>query len=342
MKIFYIIILSFFSCSQSSQQKRIPKSPHPDLKKENLQGAIKKQIFVTYTFIEDSLSHKQRKEKVSEHSFIYDEDGYEKENIFVNDSIGERIISHYDEKHRKVSENFFCKNLKKQKTNQVLTNYVYDTLGYETSRTTYDFLDSLILIDKVLSEYDREGKISTITKYQYTKKKWQPFEKESYKYNRKGYQLEKESSYYYMGLWLLKGKEVNRFEQDSLLIEKLSYNYKIDNSPNRLLYSYDNYLQHITYINSKDSITQVESYLYNRQNKISQYMEYTPQGVEKQRIFYMYTPYGKSLQEIVYNGNSEKERFVYQYDSQGNIIRKTLYQGNKIIAYTEVKYIYYN
>ena len=176
MKIFYIIILSFFSCSQSSQQKRIPKSPHPDLKKENLQGAIKKQIFVTYTFIEDSLSHKQRKEKVSEHSFIYDEDGYEKENIFVNDSIEERIISHYDEKHRKVSENFFCKNLKKQKTNQVLTNYVYDTLGYETSRTTYDFLDSLILIDKVLSEYDREGKISTITKYQYTKKRWQPFE----------------------------------------------------------------------------------------------------------------------------------------------------------------------
>ena len=132
--------------------------------------------------------------------------GYEKENIFVNDSIEERIISHYDEKHRKVSENFFCKNLKKQKTNQVLTNYVYDTLGYETSRTTYDFLDSLILIDKVLSEYDREGKISTITKYQYTRKKWQPLKKNQYKYNRKGYQLEKESSILLYGIMAFERK----------------------------------------------------------------------------------------------------------------------------------------
>ncbi|WP_117601734.1 sugar-binding protein [Capnocytophaga sp. oral taxon 338] len=339
--LFYIIISLFlFSCT-STPQKPVAKKPNPHLKNENLQGSIKTQSFINYIFIEDSLTRETKQILDYQISLTYDEQGYEIENLYQNDSLQEYITAYYDKNHRKISENYIHKFLKNNIVKRTLTNYVYDTLGYETTRMKYDFSDSLNVIHKFDTEYDKNGNIANITEYVYNEGSWQLSDRIVYKYNSKGYEIEKESYYYYMALWLLKNKEVSKYKQDSLLIEKLFYNYKKSNIPDRILYSYNDLQKDITYINTKDSITSMESYLYNKQGDITNYTEYTPQGLEKQRIFYLYTPYGEDLEDIVYKDNSEQERTIYRYDAKGNLTKKITYQGNKVKYLTEVKYTYY-
>ena len=79
------------------------------------------------------------------------------------------------------------------------------------------------------------------------------------------------------------GKKDFSIWKDSLLVEKLFYNYKLHNLPSRVLYRYKGLLQEVTYINPKDSITSMVSFEYNPQGEITKYVEYTPEGFEKKK-----------------------------------------------------------
>ena len=140
---------------------------------------------------------------------------------------------------------------------------------------------------------------------------------------------------------MLQEKKISRYEKDSLLVEKLFYNYKLHNLPSRVIYRYKGLLQEVTYINPKDSITSMVSFEYNPQGEITKYVEYTPEGFEKKRIFHLYTPFRERLEDVTYKNNTEDERTLYRYGVKGNLTEKVTYRDQKITSKTEVKYTYY-
>ena len=284
MRLLYFFSLLFLLSCTSTPEKPKAKKPHPDLKRDTLQGSIRTQTQVNYIFIEDTLT----------------------------------------------------KEIK-----MTLTHYQYDTLGYEVSRLRYDYSDSLPKVTRFDTEYDKDGNIQSVVKSVFEQNDWQLSDREVYKYNTKGYEQEKESYYYYRALWMLQEKKISRYEKDSLLVEKLFYNYKLHNLPSRVLYRYKGLLQEVTYINPKDSITSMVSFEYNPQGEITKYVEYTPEGFERKRIFHLYTPFRERLEDVTYKNNTEDERTLYRYDVKGNLTEKITYRDQKITSKTEVKYTYY-
>ena len=260
--------------------------------------------------------------------------------MYKNDSLQEQSFWYYDPEHRVIAENYICKTLKDNCINRRVINHTYDTLGYEIKRFSYEFLDTLSLFSKYELDYDKHGNLSNVIEYQYQREKWRPFTKETYKYNAKGQEQEKETYYHYMSLWLLKEKESYKYK-DSIVEEKFAYNYKQSNAPRRIRYSYIGEEQQLTYINEKDSITAIESYLYDHRGALSKYTTYDTNGVEQQRQYFLYTPYDKRLEEIVYKGDKEQQRTIYQYDTKGQLTQKVTYVQGKIRYLTQVKYSYH-
>ena len=341
MRLFYILLsLSLITCTPTPPKKPVAKKPHPNLKKE-MDSPIHTQTFINYSFVEDSLSGKTSQLKFDELTLSYDAEGFQIERLYKNDSLQEQSFWYYDPEHRVIAENYICKTLKDNCTSRKVTNYVYDTLGYEIKRFSYEFLDTLSLFSKYEFDYDKYGNLSNVIEYQYQREKWRPFTKEIYKYNTKGLEQEKETYYHYMSLWLLKEKENFKYQKDSLIEEKFAYNYKQSNAPRRIRYSYIGEEQQLTYINEKDSITAIESYLYDHRGALSKYTTYDTNGVEQQRQYFLYTPYDKRLEEIVYKGDKEQQRTIYQYDTKGQLTQKVTYVQGKIRYLTQVKYSYH-
>ena len=341
MRLLYFFSLLFLLSCTSTPEKPKAKKPHPDLKRDTLQGSIRTQTQVNYIFIEDTLTKKTLQQKAYELSITYDPQGYLIENSYQDDSLQEQTRFYYDEEHRVIVENYMHKTLKNNEIKMTLTHYQYDTLGYEVSRLRYDYSDSLPEVTRFDTEYDKDGNIQSVVKSVFEQNDWQLSDREVYKYNTKGYEQEKESYYYYRALWMLQEKKISRYEKDSLLVEKLFYNYKLHNLPSRVLYRYKGLLQEVTYINPKDSITSMVSFEYNPQGEITKYVEYTPEGFEKKRIFHLYTPFRERLEDVTYKNNTEDERTLYRYDVKGNLTEKITYRDQKITSKTEVKYTYY-
>ena len=341
MRLFYILLsLSLIACTPTPPKKPVAKKPHPNLKKE-MDAPIHTQTFINYSFVEDSLSGKTSQLKFDELTLTYDAEGFQIERLYKNDSLQEQSFWYYDPEHRVIAENYICKTLKDNCINRRVINHTYDTLGYEIKRFSYEFLDTLSLFSKYELDYDKHGNLSNVIEYQYQKEKWRPFTKETYKYNTKGQEQEKETYYHYMSLWLLKEKENFKYQKDSLIEEKFAYNYKQSNAPRRIRYSYIGEEQQLTYINEKDNITAIESYLYDHRGALSKYTTYDANGVEQQRQFFLYTPYDKRLEEITYRGDTEQERTIYQYDTKGQLTQKVTYVQGKIRYLTQVKYSYH-
>ena len=341
MRLFYILLsLSLIACTPTPAKKPVAKKPLPDLKKE-VEAPVHRQTFINYSFVEDSLSGKTSQLKLDELTLTYDTEGYQTESWYQNDSLQEQSFWYYDPEHRVIAENYICKTLKDNCTSRKVTNYIYDTLGYEIKRFSYEFLDTLSLFSKYELDYDKYGNLSNVIEYQYQREKWRPFTKETYKYNTIGQEQEKETYYHYMSLWLLKEKESFKYSKDSLIEEKFAYNYKQSNAPRRIRYSYIGEEQQLTYINEKDSITAIESYLYDHRSALSKYTTYDANGVEQQCQFFLYTPYDKRLEEITYRGDTEQERTIYQYDTKGQLTQKVTYVQGKIRYLTQVKYSYH-
>ena len=337
MRLFYILLsLSLIACTPTPPKKPVAKKPHPNLKKE-MDAPIHTQTFINYSFVEDSLSGKTSQLKFDELTLTYDAEGFQIECLYKNDSLQEQSFWYYDPEHRVIAENYICKTL----INRRVINHTYDTLGYEIKRFSYEFLDTLSLFSKYELDYDKHGNLSNVIEYQYQREKWRPFTKETYKYNAKGQEQEKETYYHYMSLWLLKEKENFKYQKDSLIEEKFAYNYKQSNAPRRIRYSYIGEEQQLTYINEKDSITAIESYLYDHRGALSKYTTYDTNGVEQQRQYFLYTPYDKRLEEIVYKGDKEEQRTIYQYDTKGQLTQKVTYVQGKIRYLTQVKYSYH-
>ena len=341
MRLFYILLsLSLIACTPTPPKKPVAKKPHPNLKKE-MDAPIHTQTFINYSFVEDSLSRKTSQLKFDELTLTYDAEGFQIERLYKNDSLQEQSFWYYDPEHRVIAENYICKTLKDNCINRRVINHTYDTLGYEIKRFSYEFLDTLSLFSKYELDYDKHGNLSNVIEYQYQKEKWRPFTKETYKYNAKGQEQEKETYYHYMSLWLLKEKENFKYQKDSLIEEKFVYNYKQSNAPRCIRYSYIGEEQQLTYINEKDSITAIESYLYDHRGALSKYTTYDTNGVEQQRQYFLYTPYDKRLEEIVYKGDKEQQRTIYQYDTKGQLSQKVTYVQGKIRYLTQVKYSYH-
>ena len=341
MRLFYILLsLSLIACTATPPKKPVAKKPHPNLNKEE-DAPIHTQTIINYSFVEDSLSGKTSQLKFDELTLSYDVEGFQIERLYKNDSLQEQSFWYYDPEHRVIAENYICKTLKDNCTSRKVTNHIYDTLGYEIKRFSYEFLDTLSLFSKYEFDYDKYGNLSNVIEYQYQREKWRPFTKETYKYNTKGLEQEKETYYHYMSLWLLKEKENFKYQKDSLIEEKFAYNYKQSNAPRRIQYSYIGEEQQLTYINEKDSITAIESYLYDHRGALSKYTTYDANGVEQQRQFFLYTPYDKRLEEITYRGDTEQERTIYQYDTKGQLTQKVTYVQGKIRYLTQVKYSYH-
>ena len=341
MRLFYILLsLSLIACTATPPKKPVAKKPHPNLNKEE-DAPIHTQTIINYSFVEDSLSGKTSQLKFDELTLSYDAEGFQIERLYKNDSLQEQSFWYYDPEHRVIAENYICKTLKDNCTSRKITNYVYDTLGYEIKRFSYEFLDTLSFFNKYEFDYDKYGNLSNVIEYQYQREKWRPFTKETYKYNTKGQEQEKETYYHYMSLWLLKEKENFKYQKDSLIEEKFAYNYKLSNAPRRIRYSYIGEEQQLTYINEKDSITAIESYLYDHRGALSKYITYDANGVEQQRQFFLYTPYDKRLEEITYKGDTEQQRTIYQYDTKGQLTQKVTYVQGKIRYLTQVKYSYH-
>ena len=341
MRLFYILLsLSLIACTATPPKKPVAKKPHPNLNKEE-DAPIHTQTIINYSFVEDSLSGKTSQLKFDELTLSYDAEGFQIERLYKNDSLQEQSFWYYDPEHRVIAENYICKTLKDNCTSRKVTNHIYDTLGYEIKRFSYEFLDTLSLLSKYEFDYDKYGNLSNVIEYQYQREKWRPFTKETYKYNTKGLEQEKETYYHYMSLWLLKEKENFKYQKDSLIEEKFAYNYKQSNAPRRIRYSYIGEEQQLTYINEKDSITAIESYLYDHRGALSKYTTYDANGVEQQRQFFLYTPYDKRLEEITYRGDTEQERTIYQYDIKGQLTQKVTYVQGKIRYLTQVKYSYH-
>lgn len=341
MRLFYILLsLSLIACTPTPPKKPVAKKPHPNLKKE-MDAPIHTQTFINYSFVEDSLSGKTSQLKFDELTLTYDAEGFQIERLYKNDSLQEQSFWYYDPEHRVIAENYICKTLKDNCINRRVINHTYDTLGYEIKRFSYEFLDTLSLFSKYELDYDKHGNLSNVIEYQYLKEKWRPFTKETYKYNAKGQEQKKETYYHYMSLWLLKEKENFKYQKDSLIEEKFAYNYKQSNAPRRIRYSYIGEEQQLTYINEKDSITAIESYLYDHRGALSKYTTYDTNGVEQQRQYFLYTPYDKRLEEIVYKGDKEQQRTIYQYDTKGQLNQKVTYVQGKIRYLTQVKYSYH-
>ena len=341
MRLFYILLsLSLITCTPTPPKKPVAKKPHPNLNKEE-DAPIHTQIIINYSFVEDSLSGKTSQLKFDELTLTYDAEGFQIERLYKNDSLQEQSFWYYDPEHRVIAENYICKTLKDNCINRRVINHTYDTLGYEIKRFSYEFLDTLSLFSKYELDYDKHGNLSNVIEYQYQKEKWRPFTKETYKYNTKGLEQEKETYYHYMSLWLLKEKENFKYQKNSLIEEKFAYNYKQSNAPRRIRYSYIGEEQQLTYINEKDNITAIESYLYDHRGALSKYTTYDANGVEQQRQFFLYTPYDKRLEEITYRGDTEQERTIYQYDTKGQLTQKVTYIQGKIRYLTQVKYSYH-
>ena len=341
MRLFYILLsLSLIACTATPPKKPVAKKPHPNLNKEE-DAPIHTQTIINYSFVEDSLSGKTSQLKFDELTLSYDAEGFQIERLYKNDSLQEQSFWYYDPEHRVIAENYICKTLKDNCTSRKVTNHIYDTLGYEIKRFSYEFLDTLSLFSKYEFDYDKYGNLSNVIEYQYQREKWRPFTKETYKYNTKGLEQEKETYYHYMSLWLLKEKENFKYQKDSLIEEKFAYNYKQSNAPRRIRYSYIGEEQQLTYINEKDSITAIESYLYDHRGALSKYTTYDANGVEQQRQFFLYTPYDKRLEKITYRGDTEQERIIYQYDTKGQLTQKVTYVQGKIRYLTQVKYSYH-
>ncbi len=341
MRLFYILLsLSLIACTATPPKKPVAKKPHPNLNKEE-DAPIHTQTIINYSFVEDSLSGKTSQLKFDELTLSYDAEGFQIERLYKNDSLQEQSFWYYDPEHRVIAENYICKTLKDNCTSRKVTNHIYDTLGYEIKRFSYEFLDTLSLFSKYEFDYDKYGNLSNVIEYQYQREKWRPFTKETYKYNTKGLEQEKETYYHYMSLWLLKEKENFKYQKDSLIEEKFAYNYKQSNAPRRIRYSYIGEEQQLTYINEKDSITAIESYLYDYRGALSKYTTYDANGVEQQRQFFLYTPYDKRLEEITYKGDTEQQRTIYQYDTKGQLTQKVTYVQGKIRYLTQVKYSYH-
>ena len=341
MRLFYILLsLSLIACTATPPKKPVAKKPHPNLNKEE-DAPIHTQIIINYSFVEDSLSGKTSQLKFDELTLTYDAEGFQIERLYKNDSLQEQSFWYYDPEHRVIAENYICKTLKDNCINRRVINHTYDTLGYEIKRFSYEFLDTLSLFSKYELDYDKHGNLSNVIEYQYQKEKWRPFTKETYKYNTKGLEQEKETYYHYMSLWLLKEKENFKYQKNSLIEEKFAYNYKQSNAPRRIRYSYIGEEQQLTYINEKDNITAIESYLYDHRGALSKYTTYDANGVEQQRQFFLYTPYDKRLEEITYRGDTEQERTIYQYDTKGQLTQKVTYIQGKIRYLTQVKYSYH-
>ena len=326
MRLFYILLsLSLIACTPTPPKKPVAKKPHPNLKKE-MDAPIHTQTFINYSFVEDSLSGKTSQLKFDELTLTYDAEGFQIERLYKNDSLQEQSFWYYDPEHRVIAENYICKTLKDNCINRRVINHTYDTLGYEIKRFSYEFLDTLSLFSKYELDYDKHGNLSNVIEYQY---------------NAKGQEQEKETYYHYMSLWLLKEKENFKYQKDSLIEEKFVYNYKQSNAPRRIRYSYIGEEQQLTYINEKDSITAIESYLYDHRGALSKYTTYDTNGVEQQRQYFLYTPYDKRLEEIVYKGDKEQQRTIYQYDTKGQLSQKVTYVQGKIRYLTQVKYSYH-
>ena len=207
MRLFYILLsLSLIACTPTPPKKPVAKKPHPNLKKE-MDAPIHTQTFINYSFVEDSLSGKTSQLKFDELTLTYDAEGFQIERLYKNDSLQEQSFWYYDPEHRVIAENYICKTLKDNCINRRVINHTYDTLGYEIKRFSYEFLDTLSLFSKYELDYDKHGNLSNVIEYQYQREKWRPFTKETYKYNAKGQEQEKETYYHYMSLWLLKEKE---------------------------------------------------------------------------------------------------------------------------------------
>ena len=341
MRLFYILLsLSLIACTPTPPKKPVAKKPHPNLKKE-MDAPIHTQTFINYSFVEDSLSGKTSQLKFDELTLTYDAEGFQIERLYKNDSLQEQSFWYYDPEHRVIAENYICKTLKDNCINRRVINHTYDTLGYEIKRFSYEFLDTLSLFSKYELDYDKHGNLSNVIEYQYQREKWRPFTKETFKDKAKGEEQEKETYYHYMSLWLLKEKENFKYQKDSLIEEKFAYNYKQSNAPRRIRYSYIGEEQQLTYINEKDSITAIESYLYDHRGALSKYTTYDTNGVEQQRQYFLYTPYDKRLEEIVYKGDKEEQRTIYQYDTKGQLTQKVTYVQGKIRYLTQVKYSYH-
>ena len=230
MRLFYILLsLSLIACTPTPPKKPVAKKPHPNLKKE-MDAPIHTQTFINYSFVEDSLSRKTSQLKFDELTLTYDAEGFQIERLYKNDSLQEQSFWYYDPEHRVIAENYICKTLKDNCINRRVINHTYDTLGYEIKRFSYEFLDTLSLFSKYELDYDKHGNLSNVIEYQYQREKWRPFTKETYKYNAKGQEQEKETYYHYMSLWLLKEKENFKYQKDSLIEEKFAYNYKQSNA----------------------------------------------------------------------------------------------------------------
>ena len=193
MRLLYFFSLLFLLSCTSTPEKPKAKKPHPDLKRDTLQGSIRTQTQVNYIFIEDTLTKKTLQQKAYELSITYDPQGYLIENSYQDDSLQEQTRFYYDEEHRVIVENYMHKSLKNNEIKMTLTHYQYDTLGYEVSRLRYDYSDSLPKVTRFDTEYDKDGNIQSVVKSVFEQNDWQLSDREVYKYTTKGYEQLKES-----------------------------------------------------------------------------------------------------------------------------------------------------
>ena len=286
LKVFLYSILPFLYVACKDNPKPLAKAPKTDLKKTKLEGAIKTQNFINYSYIKDSVTNKWSKTETSEVSIVFNKYGFELEEFFRDDSKEEHSFYDYDANFRRISENHIFIDKKNKKIERIFDYIIYDSLGYETERYSYNYQDTAITAKK------------------YYLLLWITKNKESYTYEDK----------------LLKEANFSE-EKDSLSVKKIIYDYKgreqihtCINNDGKILYStqyvYDNRenITKITMFDTQNREGDKHFYTYTPQNKMMQHTMYK-EGKEYQRIFYEYNTKGNITKESTYE-NNELKRFT--------------------------------
>ena len=118
LKVFLYSILPFLYVACKDNPKPLAKAPKTDLKKTKLEGAIKTQNFINYSYIKDSVTNKWVKTETSEVSIVFNKYGFELEEFFRDDSKEEHSFYDYDANFRRISENhIFIDKKNKSKNN---------------------------------------------------------------------------------------------------------------------------------------------------------------------------------------------------------------------------------
>lgn len=340
LKVFLYSILPFLYVACKDNPKPLAKAPKTDLKKTKLEGAIKTQNFINYSYIKDSVTNKWSKTETSEVSIVFNKYGFELEEFFRDDSKEEHSFYDYDSNFRRISENHIFIDKKNKKIERIFDYIIYDSLGYETERYSYNYQDTAITAKKYISEYDKNGQKTSEIEYLFKEKSWQPVFKLSYDYDDNGNQIEKRISKYYLLLWITKNKESYTYE-DKLLKEANFSEEKDSLSVKKIIYDYKGREQIHTCINNDGKILYSTQYVYDNRENITKITMFDTQNREGDKHFYTYTPQNKMMQHTMYKEGKEYQRIFYEYNTKGNITKESTYENNELKRFTEIKYTYY-